>query len=819
MAKNKFYNDTDLQTLNSIREDYQNDNKNLDGNFYLPMSNFLKHNPRDYQINALTNYLLVNKFFDKKNYSIFNNFSENHHLFHCATGSGKTLLMAYLIGYLYSHGYNKVLFLTNSINLITKTRFNLLPHLESKKCEFQSNSDSSINVGDKKVFINQVRNFTDDSDEIEICFQSIQDFHDKLNNPVENGLSIDDLKNHNLLILADEAHHFNSKTKGESLGIKTWEDSVFQLLKLNKNNKLVEFTATMELSIESVALKYFRNDNPKSKNKIIYDFTLKEFRLQGYSKEILLNQEFLFEQRILLGLKSSLEKQKIAFENKIPLIPRIFFKNSGKIDDLKEKISKVFEIIKNIEVYDKNNLFSKKDIVDLRNLYNESSYISIHSSEKESEKELKFRVLNELDSNPNIRMIFAIDMLNEGWDVLSLFDIVKIDDVSADTTKEAQLIGRGARIFPFNYSNSNKFKRKFDNDLNNPLRKLEILDFFTSTDSNYIQKIKNDLTNMGFDINTKSTTTIKVNQQQKQKFGNYFVFHNDFVNFSKSDVFNIKEINFNQNFLQSKSSVDESTNNQLNYIINPSDFFEKHINVFHWCLNKTNVDLMKIKFHSKLTNFDILSKLFKNSNKFIINSDKEWESLNWTEMTNCVQVLVDKALKNVLLNINAKIGSNNLLNKKIIDLFDDYVVVSDKVKNSNSPVYYYEKLTLDSELEVSLHDSVFSQLNPDTHLVIRNEGKLKFFSNNINNPGEGFEPDFIVLKIDEKNSNHLFLYYLEVKGSHLVESEKWKIQLLDNLINNKTVVINNDTYNLHCFEFFTDTNKNEWVNKYSPIIK
>ncbi len=49
-----------------------------------------------------------------------------------ATGSGKTMLMAYLIAHLYSFGYNKVLFITNSTTLKDKTKLNLLPSIGSK---------------------------------------------------------------------------------------------------------------------------------------------------------------------------------------------------------------------------------------------------------------------------------------------------------------------------------------------------------------------------------------------------------------------------------------------------------------------------------------------------------------------------------------------------------------------------------------------------------------------------------------------------------------------------------------------------------------
>ena len=43
----------------------------------------------------------------------------NHQLlFHMATGSGKTLIMAGLITYLYSQGYRNFLFFVNSVNVI-----------------------------------------------------------------------------------------------------------------------------------------------------------------------------------------------------------------------------------------------------------------------------------------------------------------------------------------------------------------------------------------------------------------------------------------------------------------------------------------------------------------------------------------------------------------------------------------------------------------------------------------------------------------------------------------------------------------------------
>ena len=80
--------------------------------------------------------------------------------------------------------------------------------------------------------------------------------------------------------------------------------------------------------------------------------------------------------------------------------------------------------------------------------------------------------------------------LNEGWDVLNLFDIVKIDEkkkVNKNATNaEAQLIGRGARYYPFIYEEEKSYKRRFDNEFSD-LKSIETLHYHTINDSSYIK--------------------------------------------------------------------------------------------------------------------------------------------------------------------------------------------------------------------------------------------------------------------------------------------------------------------------------------------
>ena len=102
-------------------------------------------------------------------------------------------------------------------------------------------------------------------------------------------------------------------------------------------------------------------------------------------------------------------------------------------------------------------------------------------------------LLNCLENKDNsVRVIFSVDKLNEGWDVLNLFDIVRLKNASASkavTTKEAQLIGRGARYCPFligNFEKEMEFRRKFDKNTDDDLSVLERLSYHARNETKSI---------------------------------------------------------------------------------------------------------------------------------------------------------------------------------------------------------------------------------------------------------------------------------------------------------------------------------------------
>lgn len=85
----------------------------------------------------------------------------------------------------------------------------------------------------------------------------------------------------------------------------------------------------------------------------------------------------------------------------------------------------------------------------------EARCLSVNDEKAAEEQQLVVNSLEDAD-NP-YRAIFEVRKLDEGWDVLNLFDIVRLyetrqsggEGTSATTVSEAQLIGRGARYCPF----------------------------------------------------------------------------------------------------------------------------------------------------------------------------------------------------------------------------------------------------------------------------------------------------------------------------------------------------------------------------------
>src|SRR5699024_7061224 len=119
-----------------------------------------------------------------------------------------------------------------------------------------------------------------------------------------------------------------------------------------------------------------------------------------------------------------------------------------------------------------NKMFHYYSKLDLSNVVRDLKWdftpeTTINANSQGFLEEQNALMLNTLEEPNNpIRTIFAVAKLNEGWDVLNLFDIVRISEGASNTKSttdsEAQLIGRGARYYPYEYEGEKSFVRRFD---------------------------------------------------------------------------------------------------------------------------------------------------------------------------------------------------------------------------------------------------------------------------------------------------------------------------------------------------------------------
>lgn len=389
-------------------------------------------------------------------------------LFHMATGSGKTLIMAGLILYLYKQGYRNFLFFVNLGNIVQKTKENFLNTISSK---YLFNEEITIDL--QKIRVREVDNFQDaDEDSINICFTTTQKLHIDMQFTKEGGMSFDDFSNQKVVLISDEAHHLNADTKkmsaDEQESYNSWESTVRRIFEANRDNVLLEFTATCDLENAAIKAAY--------ENKIICDYPLRRFREDGYSKEIkTLRSDLDVNDRALQAIILSQYRYKVFQDNHLNIKPVVFFQsrlvkendaNMASIIEMVqtitgEDIERIFENTTSETVKEAQSYFKKRGITpdilafELRDDFSENRCISANDN---SEIEKKQIALNSLEDKDNpYRAVFAVDKLNEGWDVLNLFDIVRLYETrdgkmgkpGKTTMKEAQLIGRGARYCPF----------------------------------------------------------------------------------------------------------------------------------------------------------------------------------------------------------------------------------------------------------------------------------------------------------------------------------------------------------------------------------
>ena len=240
---------------------------------------------------------------------------------------------------------------------------------------------------------------------------------------------------------------------------------------------------------------------------------------------------------------------------------------------------------------------------------------------KENDNKTNQLLVNSLeDKDYPIRLIFAVDMLNEGWDVLNLYDIVRLYDtrqgsgvagkIGNYTIKEAQLIGRGARYYPFQITaDQEKFKRKYDLDLENDLRILETMYFHSKNDSKYISELRQALIASGLqDEKPIERKYILKNSFKKSNFYlNTRIYSNKKIPIDRNDVKSIEDKvkwkSYQYSVKTNKGSIfsliEEEKTHQSNVNIKSFKFKEIDYNILLGAserFNELKFDVVKAKY-------------------------------------------------------------------------------------------------------------------------------------------------------------------------------------------------------------------------------
>ncbi len=818
-------------------------------------------------------------------------------LFHMATGSGKTLIMAGAMLYLYEKGYRNFLFFVNSTNIIEKTKENFL-NKASGKYLFAP----EISINQKRVEIKLVDNFQGvDNDCLNLCLTTTQGLHTSLNSPKENSITYDDFMGCKIVLISDEAHHINTATKkGKKVVADSaqaslfdfndeysddWETTVMRIFNMNNGtetpNILLEFTATADLTDANIAEKYH--------NKVIFNYPLKKFREDGYSKDIEVVQSDLspidraiqtvilnqYKRKLFAAINQDIKpvmmlKSKTIKENKAfydEFIATI--KKLKATDILKIKDGAKGDLKEAFTFFDELKLDYENLCLEIREDFKEENLLLVDGNTITPEKQIKLNTLEAKDNE--FRAVFAVDMLNEGWDVLNLFDIVRLyetRDASGNkpgktTLQEAQLIGRGARYMPFEAPDSigPKGERKFDRDITNRLRVVEKLHYHSAHNPRYISELQIAMEETGIVAKRSKELSLKL----KDKFKKSTLYNDGYVFVNEKEPYLINEelTSLGENVLDQDFKVRIKSGEMRTSLV-----FEKPTNEDVIALKTRNVKLIELGEHiirAAINRFDtfkysvikdilpnlksikefITSKDYlANLNVTIYGREEVIENLSQRDKLN-IAIEVLKQLELMLPKLSQSFrGSKRFTGKQIKDVFKDHVL---KISLDGSDDKEYGKSMAEStniffttDLEkcdwyayndcygtseekylVKYIESIYDKLSEKYEEVylMRNEKDVRIYSFI---EGNAFEPDYLLFMKHKGNDGKYdnIQIFIEPKGEHIVQTDKWKedflIEIKDKAEKLFTTKISN--FSIYGLPFYTESKKSVFDKSINDIF-
>lgn len=845
-------------TLEKAKEEVNSFLNQLPNLYYIDEN--LKHTLRRYQQSALLYLNWSQKQVDA-------NEKYNQLMFNMATGSGKTDVMAAVILYLFKEfKYTNFLFVSNTTAVVDKTKENFL-NTASAKYLFSA----PINIDGERIDIESVESFpiNQEPNTIYLKLSTVQSLSNELYDPQENALTFDDLEKHKIVILADEAHHFNARTKKNQREETSWENLLDQIRRSNKLNRQLEFTATIDVDKEDVYEKY--------KDKIIYKYDLSKFMEEGYSKNVFrlqANNDNM--QKLLNAVLLSQYRKRIAQKLEIPNFKPILLVKSNRIKTSQTVKDDFLSMIENLSTESLNeflltnqklNLSSMalsltykywlsqdlvKAVSEIKQDFNINTTINVNEGGTKGllSDNVDFRNLNSLEDIDNpFRIIFAVAKLTEGWDVLNLYDIVRVSEEKESSTlkqtnSEAQLIGRGARYYPFVYKGDKSYTRRFDTGSSNEKRLLETLYYHTINDSKYIDNLNKSFDKMDLIVNQDAdyqTFNAKVKSKFKQTsfYKNGSLFYNKTEEVPDSEYKYIGDYGIDNFTMVIDYNLSTTENRLRDDIFQINDSNTRYDNVVEFYNNDDYRLIKKAIARNKFYRFDNMKrylpmlssiKEFIKSQKWLGNlkvmarvPDQYNVDLSLMEKLAILDIALRRIQTNIVKNYRKERGTNKFISIAVRDAVKDYSkivpqpsnkkVVNELIqpKKMNDADWFPYDYAITDQLESSLINLISSMVDEfkrkyQNVYLIRNEEtisnwKLHEFENKVTKHYEGYMPDFILV-LD--NGKIMYQVYVEPKGEQLLEKDAWKEELLESIRpENIDIIGENKDVKLYGVKFYT----------------
>ena len=553
---------------------------------------------------------------------------------------------------------------------------------------------------------------------IYLKLSTVQSLSNELYDPQENALTFDDLEKHKIVILADEAHHFNAQTKKNQREETSWENLLDQIRRSNKLNRQLEFTATIDVDKEDVYEKY--------KDKIIYKYDLSKFMEEGYSKNVFrlqANNDNM--QKLLNAVLLSQYRKRIAQKLEIPNFKPILLVKSNRIKTSQTVKDDFLSMIENLSTESLNeflltnqklNLSSMalsltykywlsqdlvKAVSEIKQDFNINTTINVNEGGTKGllSDNVDFRNLNSLEDIDNpFRIIFAVAKLTEGWDVLNLYDIVRVSEEKESSTlkqtnSEAQLIGRGARYYPFVYKGDKSYTRRFDTGSSNEKRLLETLYYHTINDSKYIDNLNKSFDKMDLIVNQDAdyqTFSAKVKSKFKQTsfYKNGSLFYNKTEEVPDSEYKNIGDYGIDNFTMVIDYNLSTTENRLRDDIFQINDSNTRYDNVVEFYNNDDYRLIKKAIARNKFYRFDNMKRylpMLSSINEFI--KSQKWlgnlkvmarvpdqynVALSLIEKLSVLDIALRRIQTNIVKNYRKERGTNEFISIAVRDAVKDY---------------------------------------------------------------------------------------------------------------------------------------------------